>query len=112
MTLFERRSWRDQVRDKALEDRLSTAGCPLSLDDILATIDVRPSPLRPWVKAQLGAGVMFRTGQAEHIALDGESITETALATGVTVERVLYYLTEFESDEEDVGSFYDVNGSA
>ena len=91
-------AWRETVRDVALRRRLLVSGCPVPLELIYATQSVRFGPLTPWVRSQLGNGVMWRTSQAQHIS-EGDSITETAVATGISSKAVLYTLTRFEADE-------------
>lgn len=104
MTPIERKSWRENVRGTALSHRLTAAGCPLELEQILATKSVRGA-LTGWVQSQIAAGVMLRSAQSEHIA-NGDSLMETALATGIEVEGVLYTLCRLEEDEMAVSEFH------
>jgi hypothetical protein len=108
MTLIARRPWRENVLAVGLGQRLQAAGCPLSLREIRATESVRSISLVQWAKSSLEQGVMLRSAQSELLAR-GESLTEIARATGISVEQVLYYLTRFEwefTDEAAVINFY------
>lgn len=100
-----RREWRANVRDHALEQRLTEAGCPISLTVLLVSAAARNGPLTEWVRSQLEAGVMLRTSQAEHISR-GMSVAETATRTGIEVRGVLYALTRLEADEQDIVDFH------
>lgn len=105
MTPIERRAWRENVRDTALSYRLEAAGCPIPLQQILAERSMRGGLLMQWVRSSLDAGVTLRSAQAEHIAR-GDSLVETALATGVEVEGVLYTLCRLEADEVAVSEYH------
>jgi hypothetical protein len=108
------RDWHSYVRDYAFDRRL--IGCPLSVDEALATADIPNATLIAWCRESLAAGVMLRTSQAEHIAA-GRSLAETARITlGFTGERgavaVLTQLTRLEEDEAAITDFYFEDGSA
>lgn len=113
MTLIVRGSWRDKVSTIGLEQRLQAAGCPLSLDEILADGgSLRNASLTQWARISLGQGAMLRSAQAERLAL-GQSLVEIAKGTGISVDLVLYYLTRFEwefADDPQVSEFYNRNG--
>lgn len=105
MTSIERRAWRDNVRDVALRHRLEAAGCSIPLQDIISMQSMRGGPLMHWVRSQLDAGVMLRSSQAEHI-YRGDSLVETARATGIDVSAVLYTLCRLEADEVAVSEYH------
>lgn len=105
MTPIERRAWRDNVRDTALRYRLEVAGCPVSLQDVLSTQSVRSGPLMEWVRSEIDAGIMLRSSQAEHI-YRGDSLVETARATGIEVSAVLYTLCRLEADEVAISEYH------
>lgn len=100
------REWQDVILDRGLDEMLAAAGCPCTVAVALATADQRRGPLSGWVQASLGAGIMLRTSQAEHVAAGRSLVEASELTGGGDVRFVLATLARFEGEMSDVDELY------
>ena len=85
--------------DIELHQRLFWSECPVPRAEALRNADVKMPALIEWVQAGLAAGRCMRTAQSEHISR-GDTLANTARATGVEPAYVLYVLTLAELGDD------------